>query len=102
MSVENGTKITAPVNIQDVSRMLGEVALDVGALCTSDKICKYSRFKPYAFGNMLPLTDAQRKSANYGMTPKFIKIITAPTDDMGIAPWEQWIKPSEDGWKTPV
>lgn len=99
MSVENGTKITAPVNIQDVSRMLGEVALDVGALCTSDKICKYSRFKPYAFGNMLPLTDAQRKSANYGMTPKFIKIITAPTDDMGIAPWEQWIKPSEDGWK---
>lgn len=99
MSITNGTKITPPVGVSDVRKVLGESSNDVGTLCTSNKICRYSRKKPYAFGTMIPLTDAQRITANYGMTPVYIPSYTTPTSNLGIAPWGQWRLPATDEWK---
>lgn len=99
MSIINGTKIVAPVGVEDVRWALGENTLNIGWLCTSNKICKYSRKKPYAFGGPNALTDEVRKNNNYGMVPKFIMLVSYPSSNMGLAPWGQWSLPASDQFK---
>lgn len=98
MGHSNG-KITAPLNTDDVSQTIGEASSDIGTLCTSDKICKYSRYKPYAFGDMSCLTDAEMKDNNYGMEPKLIQLVVSLVSNKGVAPWGQWVLPGEGYWK---
>ena len=45
MAYSNG-KISAPVSIYDIQRVLGVSLTDLGSLCTSDKINMWSKFKP--------------------------------------------------------
>ena len=45
MSVSNG-KIIAPVSIDDVKSILGELSNDLATLCRSDKINIWSKYKP--------------------------------------------------------
>lgn len=89
MSIVNGTKIVAPVGVEDVRRILGVSSTDVKTLCTSPKINKYSRYKPYAIGSYATLTDEELSAANYGMIPKYIKFVDYVATDLGIMPWGQ-------------
>ena len=67
MSTSNG-KITAPVTIGDVARTIGVASGDLGTLCTSGTIKKYSKDKPMHVKNKVnPLTDDDKKKANYGL-----------------------------------
>lgn len=67
MSLSYGL-ITAPVSIDDVASALGHGSYDLGTLCQSDKINKWSRRKPIQVNQVTELTEAQWKSNNYGYT----------------------------------
>lgn len=58
MSVSNG-RITAPVSIQDVKTVLGMSSNDVGTLCKSGKINKWSKYKPVSYPALFPSGEAQ-------------------------------------------
>lgn len=67
MSHSNG-HITAPINTDDVSAVLGVASHDVATLCySSNKINKWARNKPEAIGGPEPLTDDQRKANNFAL-----------------------------------
>ena len=78
---KNG-KITAPVSINDVRVTIGNSSHDLGTLCTSNNINKYSRYKPYNRGiltddiledRVTPINYGEMdkpKYWNYDMTPK--------------------------------
>lgn len=51
MSVSNGI-ITAPVSIDDVNNVLGHGSTDLGTLCMSSKINKWSRYKPVQYSGL--------------------------------------------------
>lgn len=59
--------ITAPVSIYDVQRALGESSGDLGTLCKSNRINKWSKYKPMSINKMFNVTNADRASAMYGM-----------------------------------
>ena len=67
MSNSNG-KITKPVNTTDVSTVLGVASHNVGALCTSDKIKAWAKYKPVKHPKYTQLTEADRQSVHYGIT----------------------------------
>lgn len=71
MSVNNGF-INRPVLMEastgDIEKALGETSGDLGTLCTSSKINKWAKFKPIVFAQVEPLTEAQFRSVNYGLT----------------------------------
>lgn len=52
MSIENGI-ITSPVSVFDVRSVLGISSTDVGTLCKSKKINKWSRYKPVHIANKI-------------------------------------------------
>lgn len=54
MSIVNGTKIVAPVSVEDVRRVLGTATMDIGTLCTSDRINPWAKFKPVAYPALSP------------------------------------------------
>lgn len=59
---ENG-KITAPVTIGDVERTIGVASGDLGTLCTSGSINKWSKYKPEQYMSFNELTDEQHRNA---------------------------------------
>ena len=67
MPVNNG-KVTAPVSLYDVMTALGESKEDVGTLCTSDKINRWAKYKPYRINQPGDISDTQRKYVNFGLT----------------------------------
>lgn len=66
MSNSNG-KITAPVSIKDVQEVLGETSNDLKTLVLSDKVNKWSRYKPIDRVGVAPLQDAEFKNNAYGL-----------------------------------
>lgn len=60
--------VTAPIGLYDVMVALGESREDIGTLCTSDKINKWARFKPYNIPQPFDITETQRKAINFGLT----------------------------------
>lgn len=60
--------VTAPIGLYDVMVALGESKEDIGTLCTSDKINKWARFKPYNIPQPFDITETQRKAINFGLT----------------------------------
>ena len=86
---KNG-KITAPVSINDVRVTIGNSSHDLGTLCTSNNINKYSRYKPYNRGiltddiledRVTPINYGEMdkpKYWNYDMTPKQVSFATNP------------------------
>lgn len=74
------------VSVYDVQRALELTTGDVGTLCGSAKIKKWAKNKPVRLAQIAPITDAQRKSVNYGLnvsnqtgTPNQIAISNAAT-----------------------
>lgn len=67
MAYSNG-KITAPISINDIKNALGDGSNDLGTLCKSSKINMWARFKPVIYPRNFDITDADRASANYGIT----------------------------------
>lgn len=59
-------RITAPVSIDDVASALGVGVYDLGTLCTSDRINKWSRHKPVSINQVQEVTDEQLAAINYG------------------------------------
>lgn len=55
---ENG-KITAPVTVLDIARTIGVASVDLGRLCTSDNVNKWSRYKPIGSttANVIPQSE---------------------------------------------
>lgn len=64
----SGNVIVAPVNIDDVRRVLGESSRDVGTLCTSSRVNMWSKYKPVAHTSIDPLTDSGFLATNYGLS----------------------------------
>ena len=65
MPTSNGI-ISAPISIDDVNNTLGHGSTDLGTLCTSNKINKWSRYKPISVQQVAELTESQWKNYNYG------------------------------------
>ena len=59
--------VTAPIGLYDVMIALGESKEDIGTLCTSDKINKWAKYKPYRINQPSDITDTQRKAINFGL-----------------------------------
>lgn len=68
MGYANG-RITAPVNTDDISAVIGENNHDIGTLCCSAKINMWAKYKPERTGNYEDLTLDQRKQNNFGLRP---------------------------------
>ena len=66
MGTSNG-KVTRPVDLRDVAACLGESALDVGALCRSARINKWSLHKPIDHPTHALLTEDQIYASNCGL-----------------------------------
>lgn len=68
MSNSNGI-ISKPIDLKaDIATVLGESSTDLGTLCKSGAINKFSKVKPIVYPSVTELTDAQRKSKRYGLT----------------------------------
>ncbi len=67
MANSNGIITRPDVNTTDVKTVLSESTYNEGALCVSLKIKKWPKFKPVRYDTTDPITDAQRKSVNYGI-----------------------------------
>ena len=84
MSNSNGI-ISKPIDLKaDIATVLGESSTDLGTLCKSAKVNKFSRVKPIIYASVVELTDAQRKSKNYGLT---ILGGSHGTMNIGHTPW---------------
>lgn len=57
---------TTNIDTRLVGNAIGSGSNDVGTLCTSNKINKWSKYKPVRYNTLSPLTDAELKLANYG------------------------------------
>lgn len=67
MSNANGI-ITAPVSLHgDVASVLGLGTYDLAALCTSDKINVWAKYKPVRVDCIPELTERQRYEVDYGI-----------------------------------
>lgn len=51
-----------------VGNALGTTSRDVGTLCKHSSINKWAKYKPIVYNTTSPLTEAQRKEKNYGIT----------------------------------
>lgn len=49
----NTKKMTAPIRVGEVADALGESSLDVGTLCSSDKVNRDSMLRPYECGKLI-------------------------------------------------
>ena len=107
MSYNNGV-ISGNVTVPDLRTALGTTYTDVVMLCTHPNIRKYSRYKPYAFGGILPnglyggvepyagneVSDAIIKENNFGMSPTEINFPSGTTLAGVVTAWGQWRPPS--------
>ena len=51
----------------EVAEVLGIAGNDLDAVCTSNNINMWAKFKPVVYASVATLTDAQRAAANYGI-----------------------------------
>lgn len=75
MSVSGG-KITAPIGVADVAKALGTNSSDVGTLCTSEKINKWSKHKPLQYSKVTELEESDYHGSDYhwGLVPPEITL----------------------------
>lgn len=84
MSVENGI-IKAPIRTSEVASCIGEPSLDVGTLCKSGRVNKFSRMKPIVKATVMELTEADMLAANWGMDIRDTSITNVRAN--GISTW---------------
>lgn len=78
MGYSNGT-VYKPVSVYDVQRALGVSSADVGTLCKSNRINKFSRYKPISYQKISMVTDSERASVNHGITVPDVVLTNAIT-----------------------
>lgn len=107
MSYSNGI-ISGNVTIPDLKAALSTTTTDVVQLCRHSNINKYSRYKPYAFGGILPnglyngstnpspggVAEKLIRDNNFGMTPTIINFPINNSIANVITAWKQWQPPS--------
>ena len=59
--------LTTPINTSKVRTELSESSNKVGDLCRSDKINKWSKWKPVRFPKVTPMTLEDMKSVSFGL-----------------------------------
>lgn len=70
--MHNNDVITAPVSISDVNSVLGHGSTDLGTLCLSDKINKWSFYKPVDKKQLYKMSDSDYFSVDDGFAiPRF-------------------------------
>lgn len=67
MPVSNGD-ITTPISLTNISTAIGLGSYDLGTLCQSSNINKWSRYKPISFSSNTELTESNLSSSNFGLT----------------------------------
>lgn len=73
----NTQKITAPVDMGDISTALGVDSLDLGTLCEADAVNKWSLRHPVRKDVLGEMTDTDFKAVKCGLTPKGVaKLLT--------------------------
>lgn len=102
MSNSNGV-ISAPVNTDDVSSVIGENSHDVATLCMSQKINGYAKYKPEAVGDQTELSLEMRKNNNFGLVPQAFyngktALINAVKNGTFNGGWK-YVRPGENHWK---
>lgn len=66
MSFNNGN-ISAPVSIRDLQVCFFNSSTDLGTLCLASNINKWARYKPVRYNKVGVITEAERRSVNYGL-----------------------------------
>lgn len=64
--IDRNTPLTTPLSVHDVANCLGEVITDVGYLCASPLVNKWSARKPIEANHPRALSDAERYEADCG------------------------------------
>lgn len=77
MAHSNG-KITAPVSISDINLTIGSGSNDLGTLCQSELINRWSARKPVIYNSPFELTEADMKFTNYGFDMNYAAGIYIP------------------------
>lgn len=83
MSIVSGTRLVAPIGLQEVYSLLGVnktgTYYDVGYICGNahGKINKWAKYKPVSVNQPAPITDAQRTAVNHGLVPVEVPGIVA-------------------------
>lgn len=74
----SGGHISKPISVEDVASVLGVNSTDIGTLCRSTKINKWSKYKPIRNNtNFGILNESEFKEANYGFNiPRYSSAIT--------------------------
>lgn len=103
MGHANG-RITAPVNTDDISATLGVASHDVATLCTSDRINRWSKYKPIRGGSYTPLPAAGFAGTTEDINNGIIFGMRAATrssrlDDIHGCDFSYAGKPGDNDWK---
>ena len=82
-----------------IARYIGHATKDIGALCASVKVNRWSKYRPIAAQQDADLTDVQRQALNWGYSvTQYNNLATMLTDARGIGPGKpcwQSTKPSK-------
>ena len=86
---DNTTTPPTGISIGDVQQALGATAHDVGSLCRSVLINKWSKCKPIRVANVVtPITAAQRQAANYGFS---VSEVTGTPETIALSAASGWV-----------
>lgn len=77
MAHSNG-KITAPVSISDINLTIGSGSNDLGTLCQSKLINRWSARKPVIYDSPFEINDTQMRFTNYGFDMNYAAGIYIP------------------------
>ena len=87
--VDDTTTPVTGISIGDVQQALGATAHDVGSLCRSVLINKWSKCKPIRVANVVtPITAAQRQAANYGFS---VSEVTGTPETIALSAASGWV-----------
>lgn len=71
MSIRNGV-VSSPISLKEIAELLKEKEEDIGTVCGSSNINKWSIYRPIYFDSPAELTDEDRQSVNWGYTIRIV------------------------------
>ena len=71
---------TTNISTTLVGQTIGVASRDVGTLCSSSLINKWSKYKPVRYNTLSPITDVQLKEVNYGLDVSSNTNLDTPTE----------------------
>lgn len=67
MAILNNTRIVAPVNLSEVRQVMVEASHDLATICKSNKINKWSKYKPISANKIGQVTAQEYAGKQYGL-----------------------------------